>query len=103
MEISNLFLFSRKDCCLCEGLEEKLRALNLHEIHPSLQLCIVDIDSAETPEALRVRYDLLVPVLALGEDIELGLMVLPRVSPRIKGEELLFSLKKAFHDSFKSS
>ncbi|EHA60192.1 glutaredoxin family protein [Synechococcus sp. WH 8016] len=77
-----LLLYSRVGCCLCEGLEQRLRDLNLERsVHP-LQLVVVDIDSPECPALLRARYDLEVPVLVL-EDTEL-----PRVSPRLSGDGL---------------
>ncbi|WP_186545187.1 glutaredoxin family protein [Synechococcus sp. ROS8604] len=77
-----LLLFSRAGCCLCEGLEQRLRDLNLEQdVHP-LQLEVVDIDSPECPVSLRARYDLEVPVLVL-DDTEL-----PRVSPRLSGDGL---------------
>ncbi len=102
MESSILFLFSRKGCCLCEGLEEKLHDLNLEELTPPLRLVIVDIDSIQTPETLRRRYDLLVPVMALGEHLDLDLRVLPRVSPRLNGERLFYWLQKTCTDLFNS-
>ena len=73
-------LYSRGGCCLCEGLEERLRELNLSAL--GLQLTVVDIDAENVPSALRARYDLEVPVLSFcGRD-------LPRVSPRLCGEGL---------------
>ena len=77
-----LLLYSRAGCCLCEGLEQRLRALNLEQgIHP-LKLVVVDIDASDCSAPLRARYDLEVPVLVL-EDTEL-----PRVSPRLSGDGL---------------
>ena len=75
-----LVLYSRQGCCLCEGLEQRLLALDLQQL--GLRLLVVDIDGPSVPAELRGRYDLAVPVLALdGED-------LPRVSPRLAGEAL---------------
>jgi hypothetical protein len=76
--MAELILFTRRGCCLCEGLEERLRALD-----PPPPLHCVDIDA---DPALRARYDLEVPVLAL----ERGGVVqeLPRVSPRLAGPQL---------------
>ena len=77
-----LLLYSRAGCCLCEGLEQRLRDLNLEQdIHP-LKLVVVDIDALDCAAPLRARYDLEVPVLVL-EDTEL-----PRVSPRLSGDGL---------------
>ena len=81
-----LTLFSRTGCCLCEGLESRLRALDLEGI--SITLTVIDIDAPSTSQELQARYDLEVPVLAIdgGE--------LPRVSPRLSGEGLLNWLQR---------
>ena len=81
-----LTLFSRTGCCLCEGLETRLRALDL--VGMSITLTVIDIDAPGTPQDLLARYDLEVPVLALdGSE-------LPRVSPRLTGEGLLNWLQR---------
>ena len=81
-----LTLFSRTGCCLCEGLESRLRALDL--VGMSITLTVIDIDAPGTPQDLKARYDLEVPVLALdGSE-------LPRVSPRLTGEGLLNWLQR---------
>ena len=81
-----LTLFSRTGCCLCEGLESRLRALDL--VGMSITLKVIDIDAQGTPQELKARYDLEVPVLALdGSE-------LPRVSPRLTGEGLLNWLQR---------
>ena len=67
-----LLLLSRQGCCLCEGLEEKLRALEL-------PLQVLDVDG--DPE-LQARYGLEVPLLTLGGRL------LPRVPPRLAGAAL---------------
>ncbi|MFM8260379.1 MAG: glutaredoxin family protein [Vulcanococcus sp.] len=65
--MADLVLITRQGCCLCEGLEEKLRALAL-----PLELRDVDRDPV-----LQARYGQEVPVLLLsGRE-------LPRVSPRL--------------------
>ena len=75
-ERAELVLITRVGCCLCEGLEEKLRALGVE-----LELRDVDADPV-----LQARYGLEVPVLlrpaAVGEE------PLPRVPPRIEGAQL---------------
>ena len=82
-----LVLYSRQGCCLCEGLEQRLLALDLEQL--GLRLLVVDIDEPSFPAELRGRYDLEVPVLAVdGED-------LPRVSPRLAGEGLFAWLQRA--------
>lgn len=79
-------LYSRQGCCLCEGLEERLRTLL-----PAAALQVVDVD---TDSALQARYGLTVPVLAqlgLGSQMEGGcptITPLPPVPPRLQGEGL---------------
>jgi len=75
---AELLLYTRRGCCLCEGLEEKLRQL---EPAPALRLIDVDAD----PE-LRARYGLEVPVLV--HRSAAGDRPLPRVSPRLSGAAL---------------
>ncbi len=84
-----LLLFTRSGCCLCEGLAEKLLALE-----PPPELRLVDIDA---DPALKARYDLEVPVLAVQDgdaDGPPGLRELPRVSPRLAGDRLRSWLRK---------
>ena len=89
--MTELLLFTRIGCCLCQGLEERLRALV-----PAPPLRLIDVD--DDPE-LRARYDLLVPVLALavadapggsgdGSRTGDGSRQLPQVPPRLAGERL---------------
>jgi hypothetical protein len=82
MSVPLLVLFTRSGCCLCEGLEEKLRALD-----PPPPLRCVDVDA---DPVLRARYGLEVPVLAVGpaEAEPASLSPLPRPSPRLQGEAL---------------
>jgi hypothetical protein len=103
-----LILYTRAGCCLCEGLEERLR-----ELLPADSLRLVDVDG---DPALQARYGLSVPVLALaagsheaasgeltsheafsgegasaagaGGGSQGGLTPLPPVPPRLKGEQL---------------
>lgn len=84
----NLLLFTRRGCCLCQGLEEKLRAL---DPPPPLQTVDVDADPA-----LQARYGLEVPVLAIRSPAPSGggWRELPRVPPRLSGEALGIWLQK---------
>ena len=81
-----LTLYSRTGCCLCEGLESRLKDIDLLGL--SITLTVIDIDASGTPQELKARYDLEVPVLAL-DGCEL-----PRVSPRLAGEGLLNWLQR---------
>ena len=93
-----LILYTRVGCCLCEGLEERLRELLPGTGAPEaasdppppglerVRLRLVDVDS---DPALRDRYGLSVPVLALASDERDGAITpLPWVSPRLQGEPL---------------
>ncbi|MFM7086674.1 MAG: glutaredoxin family protein [Cyanobium sp.] len=73
-----LRLYSRQGCCLCEGLQERLQALD-----PAPALEVVDVDGEP---GLQARYGLEVPVLALHRDGRL--QDLPRVPPRLSGAGL---------------
>ena len=84
--MKQLTLYSRAGCCLCEGLESRLRALDLLAL--SIELTVIDIDAPGIPQELKACYDLEVPVLAL-DGYEL-----PRVSPRLTGEGLLNWLQR---------
>ena len=87
-----LRLYTRAGCCLCEGLEERLRAL---DSPPSMELVDVDGDPA-----LQARYGLRVPVLARaggsaaagaappGDPPAPAWVDLPPVPPRLGGERL---------------
>lgn len=78
--MQDLLLFSRQGCCLCEGLEEKLLALD-----PPQPLQVIDVD---TDPGLQGRYGLAVPVLAVAAGDASPLRELPRVSPRLAGAQL---------------
>jgi hypothetical protein len=77
--LPDLLLYTRQGCCLCEGLEEKLRALD-----PAPSLRVVDVDD---DPALQARYGLEVPVL-LHCPAGAEARPLPRVPPRLQGAQL---------------
>ena len=90
-----LILYSRQGCCLCEGLEQRLKSLPLHLLNPPLELQVIDIDGKEIPKPLKDRYDLQVPVMAF-KTYDLGqIFELPRVSPRLDSQGLFDWLQKA--------
>ena len=88
IESLTLTLFSRQGCCLCEGLEQRLQAIDLHRVRPPLVLDVIDIDAEGIEPDVRSRYDLEVPVLMLQG------RPLPRVSPRLSGEGLFIWLQR---------
>jgi hypothetical protein len=76
--MAELLLYTRQGCCLCEGLEEKLRALQ-----PPPLLHRVDVDG---DPALQARFGLEVPVLMVCTPA--GERQLPRVPPRLAAAQL---------------
>ena len=70
-----LTLLTRQGCCLCEGLQERLEAL---EPPPPLQRVDVDGDGQ-----LQARFGMEVPVLMTASGA-----VLARVPPRLSGDRL---------------
>ena len=89
-----LILYSREGCCLCKGLEQKLKSIPLQKLNPPLELFVLDIDAVEIPKTIRQRYDLEVPVMLLRKNKFKGTLELPRVSPRINNEGLFNWLQK---------
>ena len=81
----SLMLFTRRGCCLCEGLEERLRELGLAAEGAAPQLTLIDVDG--DPQ-LQSRYGLEVPVLAVSSAEAPSWRDLPRVPPRLSGERL---------------
>ena len=90
-----LILYTRSGCCLCEGLEEKLKSIPLKELSPELQFVIKNIDGDNVTNLEKKKYSMEVPVLTfrLYKDRDL-IIELPRVSPRLTKEDLLRWLKK---------
>jgi len=95
MQALTLILYSRQGCCLCEGLEQRLRELALHQLQPPATLHVIDIDDQATPANVRAHYDLQVPVLALAAFDQNSSLELQRVSPRLAGEGLFRWLQQA--------
>ena len=89
-----LILYSREGCCLCKGLEEKLRNLPLSHLNPPLQLHVIDIDAVDTPKEISARYNLQVPVMILARTNFKKILEFPRVSPRLNIDGLYKWLEK---------
>ncbi len=97
----DLRLYSRKGCCLCEGLESRLREIPLLDLEPPLELYVIDIDVLDRSSTLRLRYDLEVPVMVIWSNTSKKVILeLPRVSPRLNGEGLMLWLQKSLSNSF---
>ncbi len=94
-----LILYSRAGCCLCEGLEQRLRSIPLQRLVPPQELHVIDIDSNEVSEELRANYDQQVPVIALWMEDTKKRVEFPRVSPRLNEEGLFLWVQKVISKS----
>ena len=98
-----LILFSRKGCCLCEALEERLLNLSLANLDPSIELKILDIDTKQVSFKERGLYTNEVPVLVLDSSKLARRIELPRVSPRLKKNQLFIWLQNKLNNFYKPS
>ena len=99
MRVVQLTLYSRVGCCLCKGLEDKLRTITWKEIHPQLNFDVKNIDSCEVTDNERARYSMEVPVLTLHSTEGSLVVELPRVSPRLQQEGLVTWLYKQIQEN----
>ena len=98
-----LILFSRKGCCLCEALEERLLNIPLTNLDPSVVLKILDIDTIEVSLDERRLYKNEVPVLILDSSKLARRIELPRVSLRLKKDNLFTWLQNKLNNCYQSS
>ena len=103
MKSDVLILFSRKGCCLCETLEDKLSNISLINLNPPLVLSIVDIDSKEVSNDIKMKYTNEVPVIVIDSKKLSRKIEFPRVSPRLKEDLLLSWMQKNLNIFFKVS
>ncbi|WP_269609730.1 glutaredoxin family protein [Prochlorococcus marinus] len=97
-----LILYSRKGCCLCQTLEEKLSNICLEKLNPSIMLSIVDIDSKKVSLDIQMKYTNQVPVIVLDSTRLLKKVELPRVPPRLKEDMLLSWIQKNLNIFYKT-
>ena len=98
-----LILYSRKGCCLCQTLEEKLSNICLEKLNPSIILSIVDIDSKKVSIDIKMKYTNEVPVMVLDSSRLLKKFELPRISPRLKEDMLLSWIQKNLNILYKKA
>ena len=84
-----LILYTRKGCCLCEALEEKLGNISFDDLNYFIDLEVIDIDGREALVNDRDRFDLEVPVMLLRSYKTNQTFKLPRCSPRLEQEAFL--------------
>ena len=84
-----IFIFVRQGCCLCDSLKKKLAKINLNELFPNLdEFKEIDIDRVDLYQDKYKKYDYQVPVIAIEEDKSQKIIELPRISPRLKDDQL---------------
>ncbi len=76
----HLILYSKPGCHLCEGLEEKLRAIKAIDLH-------LDIRDITQDDRDFEHYQYEIPVLYVQQD-DGNLVQLPRQSPRSSIEQI---------------
>ena len=79
---------------MCETLESRLNRIPLHDLNPSIDLFVIDIDGSEVHVHERERYTFEVPVLVIECKEFTGRVQLPRLSPRLNDESLMAWLQK---------
>ena len=94
MKSEMLILYSRKGCCLCEALEKKLLNISLASLNPPMVLSVLDIDSNEVTDNLRKKYSNDVPVIVVNSNTLSKTIEFPRVSPRLKEDQLSSWIQK---------
>jgi len=103
MSENKLILFSRMGCCLCEGLEIRLKKISLDNLNPPVKLCVRDVDAVNVPKLEKELYSLHVPVLIVELDRPVRRFELPRVSPRLSEEGLFNWLQKKMCEKLNKS
>ena len=98
-----LILYTRKGCCLCQTLEKKLSNICLENLNPSIVLSIVDIDGEKVSLDIQMKYTNEVPVIVLDSNLLLKKIELPRVSPRLKEDMLVYWIQKNLNILYKTS
>ena len=98
-----LILYSRKGCCLCQTLENKLSNIGLKNLKPSIVLSIVDIDSEKVSLDIQMKYTNEVPVIVIDSNLLLKKIELPRVPPRLKEDMLVYWIQKNLNILYKTS
>ena len=89
-----IFIFVRQGCCLCDSLKNKLAKIKFKEVFPNLELKEIDIDRFDLYQDKYKKYDYEVPVIAIEEDKSQKIIEFPRISPRLKDDQLENWLKK---------
>ena len=90
-----IFIFVRQGCCLCDSLKNKLAKINFKELCPNLEdFEEIDIDRVDLYQGKYKKYDYEVPVIAIEGFRSKEIIELPRISPRLKDDQLKNWLQK---------
>ena len=95
-----IFIFVRKGCCLCEALKNKLAKIIVKGVFSNLELEEIDIDRSDLYQDKYKKYDYEVPVIAI-KDISKEIIELPRISPRLKDDQLESWVEKNINTALK--
>ena len=96
-----IFIFVRHGCCLCDSLKNKLAKIKIKEIFPNLEIKEIDIDRFDLYQDKYKKYDYEVPVIAIQENKSKEIIELPRISLRLKDNQLKSWLKKNINVALK--
>ena len=88
IRLMKIFIFVRQGCCLCDSLKNKIAKINLKEILPNLELIEIDIDRVDLYQDKYKKYDYEVPIIAIEGINSKEIIELPRISPRLKDDQL---------------
>ena len=89
-----IFIFVRKGCCLCETLKNKLTKIYFNEKNPKFKIEEIDIDRFDLYQDKYKKFDYEVPVLAIKEIKSQKIIELPRISLRLRDDQLKKWLEK---------
>nr|WP_075487674.1 glutaredoxin family protein [Prochlorococcus marinus] len=90
-----IIIFVRQGCCICGSLKNKLAKIKLSELFPNLEeLKEIDIDRFDLYKDKYKKYNYEVPVIAVEGIRSEEIIELPRISPRLKDDQLKNWLQK---------
>ena len=77
--------------------------IKFEELFPTLELKEIDIDRFDLYQDKYKKYDYEVPVIAIEEDVSKEILELPRISPRLKDNQLEVWFKKNINTVLKKN
>ena len=88
-----LLIFTRQGCCICDALKKNIERIKITDIYSSLEIEEIDIDRYDLYKDQYKKYDHEVPIVGLKISSSNQFFELPRISPRLKDEQLTNWLK----------